>query len=334
MIKEDVASFLEDWNSEADFVWVHTSGSTGEPKPFKASKQKMTNSARMTCDFLGLKDGDTALLCMPMKYIAGKMVVVRSLVRNLNLVIVEPSGHPLKDINVHLNFAAMTPMQVFNSLAEPTERQRLSEIDNLIIGGGAIDDALATELQKMPNRIFSTYGMTETLSHIAMRRINGNDASDFYKPMDGVKIGISPRGTLQIDAPMVCDETLITNDIAEIAPNGTFRIIGRTDNTINSGGVKIQIEEAERLLKDKLKYSFAATSIPDKKFGEALVLLVDNCNLEEVKKACEEAWPHLWQPKSIFNSRIPLTGTGKPDRANIRKIAECLASQRPDTKAQ
>lgn len=209
---------------------VHTSGSTGKPKPMMVEKKRMLNSARITCDFLGLKPGDSALLCMSLDYIAGKMVVVRSIERHLHLISVSPSGHPLKDINLkdangkdangEITFAAMVPMQVYNTLQVPEERERLTHVRHLIIGGGAIDASLEKELRSLPGNIaiWSTYGMTETLSHIALRRINGDEASEWYQPFDSVKISQTEEGCLVIDAPLVCAETLVTNDIVEIEP--------------------------------------------------------------------------------------------------------------------
>ena len=200
----DLKDFLEIWGNEKDRVLVHTSGSTGKPKEMWVEKDKMRNSARITCDFLGIQPGDSAFLCLPLDYIAGKMMTVRSIERELRLVCVEPCGHPLSNealqqataVDFHtssscsaatilakgIDFAAMVPMQVFNSLSVPAERERLGRIKNLIIGGGAIDEALAAELMTLPEEVavWSTYGMTETLSHIALRRLNGPDASEWY----------------------------------------------------------------------------------------------------------------------------------------------------------
>ena len=165
---QDLDAFLQEWQNDEPTVWVHTSGSTGTPKPMQVEKKRMEASARLTCAFLGLKEGDSALLCMPLQYIAGKMVVVRSLVAGLRLIPMAPSGHPLKDLKEAPTFAAMIPMQVYNTLQVPEEKDILMGIKHLIIGGGAIDDALANELKDFPNQVWSTYGMTETLSHIAL----------------------------------------------------------------------------------------------------------------------------------------------------------------------
>lgn len=321
MIQQDIDAFKAEWTDSSDRLLVHTSGSTGQPKPFWASKEKMANSARLTCDFLGLKPGDTALLCMPLRYIAGKMVVVRSIIRSLHLVAVEPCGHPLASVDCHLAFAAMTPMQVYNSLQVPSERQRLMEVDNLIIGGGSVDAEMSSVLHSFPGRVFSTYGMTETLSHIAMRRINGPSASEWYTPMPSVNLSLSADGTLVIDAPLVAEQSLVTNDIAELRPDGSFKIIGRRDNTINTGGIKVQIEQVEEMLKPHIVGDFAITSMPDKKFGEVIVLLLTDMSVDEARTRCLAVLPHYWMPKLIRNvDAIPHTGTGKIDRATCKSL--------------
>ena len=328
--------FLSEWNNDSDRVLVHTSGSTGKPKPMMVEKKRMLNSARITCDFLGLKPGDSALLCMSLDYIAGKMVVVRSIERHLHLISVPPSGHPLKDVDEEITFAAMVPMQVYNTLQVPEERERLSRIRHLIIGGGAIDAALEQELQALPGNIaiWSTYGMTETLSHIALRRINGDEPSEWYQPFDSVHISQTEEGCLVIDAPQVCAETLVTNDIVEIEPyiynkveKLRFRIKGRKDNVICSGGIKIQIEEVETLLKPHLEKPFMLAKKKDGKFGEIAVLLSEDEDIKRVEatvrrllsdeseKSSDHKKYKYWIPKEFrYVEHLPLTETGKPKR--------------------
>ena len=341
--------FLSEWNNDSDRVLVHTSGSTGKPKPMMVEKKRMLNSARITCDFLGLKPGDSALLCMSLDYIAGKMVVVRSIERHLHLISVSPSGHPLKDIdlkdangkdvNGEISFAAMVPMQVYNTLQVPEERERLTHVRHLIIGGGAIDASLEKELRSLPGNIaiWSTYGMTETLSHIALRRINGAEASEWYQPFDSVKISQTDEGCLVIDAPLVCAETLVTNDIVEIesyiynkVEKLRFRIKGRKDNVICSGGIKIQIEEVEALLKPHLEKPFMIAKKKDEKFGEIAVLLTEDEDLKKVEatirrllsgksddsnKSSESKSHKYWIPREFrYVEHLPLTETGKPKR--------------------
>ena len=319
--------FLSEWNNDSDRVLVHTSGSTGKPKPMMVEKKRMLNSARITCDFLGLKPGDTALLCMSLDYIAGKMVVVRSIERHLHLISVSPSGHPLKDINEEITFAAMVPMQVYNTLQVPEERERLTHIRHLIIGGGAIDASLEKELRSLPGNIaiWSTYGMTETLSHIALRRINGAEASEWYQPFDSVKISQTDEGCLVIEAPLVCAETLVTNDIVEIesyiynkVEKLRFRIKGRKDNVVCSGGIKIQIEEVEEFLKPHLEKPFMLAKKKDEKFGEIAVLLSENKEIKTVEATVRRLLSDYkyWIPREFrYVEHLPLTETGKPKRS-------------------
>ena len=320
--------FLAEWHNESAYVHVQTSGSTGAPKPMLVEKQRMLNSARITCDFLGLREGDTALLCMSLDYIAGKMMVVRSIERGLKLITVPPSGHPLSPLStLHspLDFAAMVPMQVYNSLQVPEECERLKQIRHLIIGGGAIDDSLAAALKTFPNHVWSTYGMTETLSHIALRRLNGPDASEWYTPFPSVKVSLNEEGCLVIDAPEVCPERLVTNDIADLSlgpgPSDRFRILGRKDNVICSGGIKIQIETVERQLRPHLQAPFLITKRPDAKFGEAVVLLTEG-TVDEARAVCERILPKYHHPRVYLHvDQIPLTETGKPARQQAEQLA-------------
>ena len=313
--------FLEEWNSDSPYVHVRTSGSTGEPKPMKVEKRRMLASARITCDFLGLKEGDTALLCMSLDYIAGKMMVVRAIERGLKLEVVKPSGHPLAETKVCPVFAAMVPMQVYNSLQVLEERERLKMIRHLIIGGGAIDEALAQELKAFPNHVWSTYGMTETLSHIALRRLSGPEASEWYTPFPSVSISLNDEGCLVIDAPEVCEERLVTNDMAVIQRGQsscvTFRILGRKDNIICSGGLKIQAEELERQLRPHLRVPYLISKRPDVKFGEIVVLFTEG-SVDEAREVCERILPKYHQPRAYLHvDHIPLTETGKPARFRL-----------------
>lgn len=340
--------FISEWNDDAQTIHVQTSGSTGAPKKLNVRKDKMIESAKMTCDFLALQPGDTALLCMNLDYIGAKMMVVRSLVRQLHLVQVAPSGHPLATVDVPITFAAMVPLQVYNSLHVPEEREKLRQIKHLIIGGGAIDDVLAAQLHDFPHAVWSTYGMTETLSHIALRRLNGLESSSWYTPLQGIKVTTNADDCLVIDAPKLCDTPIVTNDIAEIRATSTsegknalaFRIIGRRDNVINSGGVKIQMEELERLMRPFLTMPYMVTKRKSEKFGEIVVLMVEKegddegATVEEkselpmlraILRLLHRALPRYWEPRLYLSvDRIPMTETGKLNRALAQQMAEKL----------
>lgn len=316
----NVADFLEEWNNENTYVEVHTSGSTGKPKIIRAEKKRMVASAEMTCDFLHLEKGSSALLCMDLQHIGAKMVVVRAIVRGLRLIEVPACGHPLVNLTETPDFAAMVPLQVYNSLQNEEERNRLKKIKNLIIGGGAIDERLMAELKEFPNAVWSTYGMTETLSHIALRRLNGETASDWYIPFEGVGLRLNENGCLCINAPQVCEAELITNDVARINEKGYFQIIGRIDNTINSGGIKIQIEEVEKALGQTATAEFAIGALPDEKFGQIVALLTTVSSYSTLQEKIN-LLPKYWRPrKVVFCDILPRTSNGKIDRKGVAEL--------------
>ncbi len=324
--------FLAQWYDDSETLLVHTSGSTGAPKPLLVEKRRMEASARMTCQFLGLKAGDRALLCMPLDYIAGKMVVVRALTCGLQLVSIDPCGHPLATDcpdpfpkPFALDFAAMVPLQVWNSLQIPEERERLRQVRHLIIGGGAIDAEMGRQLADFPHQVWSTYGMTETLSHIALRRLNGAEASEWYTPFAGVALSQTADGCLVIDAPAVHDGRLVTNDRVELREDGRFRVLGRKDNVICSGGVKIQIEEVEERLRAWLDVPFMITKAPSRKLGEQVVLLTTTEERKRVADICRLHLPKYWVPRRVVTvSQLPETATGKPARQQAEQLVSGL----------
>ncbi len=318
--------FIDEWNNGSGSLLVHTSGSTGRPKPVWVEKWRMEASARNTCSFLGLHKGDKALLCMPLDYIAGKMMAVRSIVCGLQLICVEPDGHPMRHVSEPVDLAAMVPLQVYNTLQVAEECERLMQVRHLLIGGGSVDAGMAARLQAFPNAVWSTYGMTETLSHVALRRLNGQDASEWYTPFAGVGVSLDSDGCLIIDAPQVCASPLTTNDRAVIAGDGRrFRIIGRKDNVICCGGIKIQIEEVENALRPFLQVPFLVTKCEDAKFGERPVLLAVSGNIAEVQRICAAVLPKYWHPSSCLPvDELPLTPTGKPARAAAEQIAAAI----------
>lgn len=163
--ERDMYAFILEWLDDSETVYAHTSGSTGVPKSICLKKKSMIASAKLTGEYLVLEEGQTALLCLSTNYIAGKMMVVRAFVLGLNLIAVEPTGHPLNQLEQHVDFAAMVPLQVFNCI---DDRARLEQINHLIIGGGAVDNELLNKLREVSTCCYSTYGMTETVSHVAL----------------------------------------------------------------------------------------------------------------------------------------------------------------------
>jgi O-succinylbenzoic acid--CoA ligase len=309
--------FIAEWFDDNNFVEVSTSGSTGKPKRIKVLKEHMENSARMTCSALGLQQGDRALLCLSVGYIAGKMMVVRSLVAGLDLTIADPSGTPFIDRDY--TFCAMVPMQVFNLASSDEYIFSLNKIGKLIIGGGAVSSSLKKMVEPLTVACYSTYGMTETVSHIALRRINGSGKQNAYYPMPNVQLTLNENGCLVIDAPLVASDRLETTDIAQINPDGSFKILGRIDNIINTGGVKISPEVVEAKLSGCAHCSFAISSIPDQRLGEMVVLVVEGKD-DFIFNFKDVLLPYETPKKVIHVRHIPVTAAGKIDRVALRTL--------------
>lgn len=329
---ESVREFLIEWFSDSPTVNLHTSGSTGVPKLIVAEKSRMVASAKMTLDYLNLKPGDTALLCLSVNYIAGKMMIVRAIVGGLNLLIGDVSSNPLQNEERHIDFAAMVPLQVYNSYRDKSGR--FSKIGKIIIGGGAIDRREEEVYSSAPNEIYATYGMTETLSHIAMRRINGVNRSDYFTPMENVDVFINEDenedenrnvGPLVIKAPHLCAETLYTNDNVEMRPDHTFRILGRKDNVVCSGGIKLQIEEIEAKLSNYIHADFAVSSKPDEKLGEKLVLVIEGEEGSLTLKSATTLSKYEIPKEVFYVQHLPRTESGKIARAKVKELlnAKC-----------
>ncbi len=326
---KETENFKSEWHNSSPQMQVHTSGSTGTPKPMLVDKEKMANSARATLRFLRLQPGDSALLCLPLQYIAGKMVVVRSIVGKLRLIATAPSSRPFRTLTTSPTFAAITPMQAAETLLHSHDTKVMRGVQQLIIGGGAIPAPLEKTLRHFPNNVWSTYGMTETLSHIAMRRLNTAEASKSYTPFPGVGIALDADNSLIITAPEVCDQPLATNDIARINPDGTFEIIGRKDNVVCSGGIKLQLEEIEQKIKTVVSFPFMLTSVPDNKLGEALVMLYHGQQTAaDILQTIAPALSPYEQPRHILpTNKLPYTQTNKPARNQAKALAKQLLSQ-------
>jgi O-succinylbenzoic acid--CoA ligase len=316
-----VLDFIKEWFSDSETVQIQSSGSTGIPKVFDVEKSKMLNSARMTCDFLGLSEGDFALICLPVEYISGKMMVVRSISRKLKLKIAEPSTTPLQNIDEQIDFCAMTPLQVENSL------EKLHLIKNLIIGGASVSETLkkkisrTLKISKSQTKIFETYGMSETLSHIALREIFP-DQENWFTVFEGVEISLDDRDCLKIFAPQLNSEVLQTNDLVEINNKNQFRFLGRLDNVINSGGAKISPEELEKLVKKNIPNEAVFLGIDDEKLGQKLILIIEGESDDDLKSKIYnlEFQKSFHKPKDIiFVKQIPRTPNGKVNRLELKK---------------
>lgn len=267
-----IYQFLQNWFDDSDFILAQTSGSTGKPKSIKLLKQSMINSAKMTNHFFGLDKDKTALLCLPASYIAGKMMLVRALVGGFDLLTVEPSANPFEKLEPEIDFAAITPYQLFHS----AESLSTESVRKIIVGGGPVTTKLEKLAEDIPAELFETYGMTETCSHIALRQFNGSGKSDCFTILEGVTIRMDIRGCLAIKAPHLLEEEIQTNDMVELIGANSFRWLGRADSTINSGGIKIHPEQVEKKLEELISASYFISSLPDDKLGCKVVLVVES----------------------------------------------------------
>ncbi|MCO6565233.1 MAG: AMP-binding protein [Apibacter sp.] len=308
----DIVDFLKDWYSPSTTITTKTSGSTGTPKNIKLTKKAMAESAKMTGTFLNLRANDLALLCMPSSYIAGKMMLVRALVWKLHLYCIEPTSHPLENLNMIFTFSAMTPMQVENSL------EKLYLIKKLIVGGAQPSFQLVSQLKNQSTDIYESFGMTETISHIALKKISDHEEHPVFKLMPNTKIRVDERGCLCVLPPFL-NEEIKTNDLISIISENEFEWKGRIDNVINSGGIKIFPEQVEKQLKSVIDSEFIISSIKDPLLGNKVVIIIagkKDTDLEE--KILDFNFANKYEkPKEfIYVDSFAKTPTGKI----IRKI--------------
>lgn len=265
--EKPVGEFILDWLDQNSYIEMHTSGSTGIPKLIRVSKESMVNSAIASGAFFDLTYGCKILNCLPMKYVAGKMMFVRSFVLGLEMDFVPPSLHPLKKLDGCYDFSAMVPLQAQNSL------QDLHMIKKLIVGGAKINAKLEKQLLRLKKtECYETFGMTETVSHIAAKKVGEKS----FRLMPNVSIETDNRSCLVIHAPLLLDEPIVTNDLVEIVDGNTFKFLGRLDNIINSGGVKINPEQVEEKLIEKIGPRFIICGKPDIDLGQKVVLLIES----------------------------------------------------------
>lgn len=268
--KEDILHFLDFWFGNEESISVNTSGSTGKPKPILLSKKDLIESAKLTLNFFNLKPTDSALLCLPIKFIAGKLMLVRSLIGNLNLITTPLSLRPIKDLNHSIDFAAMTPAQVEQSLKY--DRNKFNLIKTLIIGGGSVSNELEKALKEIPTECYSTFGMTETVTHIALKKLNNDN---LFEAIGDVTFELNNQNCLTINTPHLSTKIHHTKDIAQLIDSKHFIYLGRADNVINSGGIKIYPEIIERKLERIVSNRFYISKKKHSTLGEQVVLVIE-----------------------------------------------------------
>ncbi|MDM1045094.1 AMP-binding protein [Myroides sp. 1354] len=262
----DLGQLIGDWLDEKKHIVQRTSGTTGPPKEIELNKMAMIASAEATVTFFDVRPGSKALLCMSTQFVGGKLMFIRALLFGWELDVCKPSACPLAHTATHYNFVAMVPMQVENSLKE------MNQIDILIIGGAKVSPVLAQKLLEKNTQVYETYGMTETITHIAAKKIG----TPYFEVLPHANIQTDERGCLVIHAPAINPNPIVTNDLVQLINNRTFEWLGRFDNVINSGGVKLFPEQIEQKLADKIKSRFFIGGKADDYFGTIVVLVIES----------------------------------------------------------
>lgn len=326
-----VLSFCQKWISGQDSFSIFTSGSTGKPKEIIISRKQMLISAKSSISALNLKPEYTALSCLSVESVGGMMMIVRAFVSGMSLIIMNPVANPFLEISQKIDFTALVPLQVFEILKNPVSLGKLNNLKVLIIGGAEISVRLQTAIEKLCPDIYHTYGMTETLSHIALKKLNGPDKSDYFSLLDSVKISLDQRGCLIINAPVTNFQDIVTNDLVRIISPDTFLWIGRIDNAVNSGGIKIQLEKIEKAIEKAMyelsaEYRFFLSTIKDEKFGNLIIAVFEGQEFSDdfeenfIEKLKDSLSRYEIPKKFYFIDKFILTKSSKIDKASNMEI--------------
>ncbi|MBW4360961.1 AMP-binding protein [Flavobacterium taihuense] len=308
--EQSVGDFLLDWFDDKSYIDMFTSGTTGDPKTIRVEKDAMVQSAIATGDFFGLQPGNRVLHCLPTNYVAGKMMFVRSFILGLDMDFVAPSSNPLEHNDEKYDFAAMVPLQAKNSI------KKLTNIKKIIIGGVKIHKSLEQELVKLPIEIYETYGMTETITHIAAKKV-GVEA---FTTLPHVTVSVNENQCLEIIAKNIGNEKIVTNDIVKLISDTQFVWLGRFDNVINSGGIKIMPEQVESKLSTLIPRRYFVNGAPDDTLGEKVVLYVEGEKMD-IDHSVFDVLDKYEKPKEIvFIPKFKETATGKIMREESKKL--------------
>lgn len=325
---QNTLSFIRDWLSGKEVFDLQTSGSTGVPKVITVSRAQMTYSALASAEALNLLPGYSALVCLNTKYIAGIMMMVRSLVTGMKMMIIEPSSNPLETLSAsdNFDFTAWVPLQMEKVLdCLPENEVLLNKFKCIIVGGAPVSASLQSKINNITVPVYLTYGMTETLSHIALQKLNGQGANDYFQALDEVKLSLDSRGCLAVKSPVTLNETVVTNDLVELIDGNKFRFLGRVDNVINSGGVKVFSEKVEALVDVAfqilgLRRRFFISGLPNVKLGQQVTLFIEGKTFPEEEKTLlfttlKNSLSSYETPKEIkFVDTFKETATGKVNR--------------------
>lgn len=326
-----IISFIIDWISGKKVFELKTSGSTGQPKTICIRRDQMIASAEMTISYFNLKKGDKALLCLNPEYIAGKMMIVRSLVGQLDLYVLPPASNPLlnDEIDFEFNLIALVPYQISEILCNKQSIINFKKIKIVLIGGAELSEGVLKKLRKFRSRIFQTFGMTETVSHMALKRLSGDGISGLYEVLEGIEADTDERGCLTVQGKITGDKKIVTNDLVDFVDDSRFKWKGRIDQVVNTGGIIINIKDLENKIRNILKSNdmlnnIIVASLADIKLGEKIILLIETksneIDIKYLKGLLKNYLTKYEIPKEIYTiDNFQLTDTGKINRMAIIK---------------
>jgi len=301
--KKKIFQFIAEYLSDEPVVKIQTSGTTGSPKILEIEKMKMKISAAKTAEYFKFKKEQDVLLVLPVDYIAAKMMIVRAFEHQLNLVYYEPKVNFLTAIkqDEKFYFCPITPMQAKVCLQDKIAEKKMKNIQHILLGGAPVDAGLFQLIKKQTNSYYHSYGMTETLTHIAIKKLNGNNNQDFQL-LENIRISKDERSCLVVDAPEFSNQPIITNDLVDIKNNNSFEWLGRFDNIINSGGIKIVPEQIEQQIQYLIQQPFYISAIPDSVLGQKMILQIESekrLNTNDLLNQIKQILPANQSPKLI-----------------------------------
>lgn len=325
----EVLEFVVEWSNRKEWIEIRTSGSTGRSKSIKIQKEHIRVSALRTLNALGIEPGMGALVCVPNKFIGGKMMIARAIVGDLDLFLGSNAAAPTLPVGAKIHFAALVPYQVKAIMADEALLEQWQKVDVIIVGGAAVDDKLAAALATWPNRVYETFGMTETISHIALRPLSRVNGRQPFKVLDGINVAQDERGCLVVNCAEMPQNPTITNDLIRLEAPDEFYWVGRTDNIINSGGAKVMPEAVEKALRDLINPRFFVAGLPDDKLGEKVVMVIESQPFaqHEIDELISEFKARLTKfevPREIlFLDDFEETETGKINRKkSLKKLGQ------------
>ncbi len=296
---QQVRGFIADWKSDTDYIETNTSGSTGTPKTIRLLKTQMKASAQMSGKYFHFSSNKKIMLSLPIHTIGGKMIVIRAIEFNMILVVSDLEKNPIRNLNNSIYFISLVPYQLQSIIEETPDKLNL--IENILLGGAPVSEKLKNQIQLFRPNFYESYGMTETMSHVAIKNLKSS--GNYFEALGNTEFSIK-NDTLTIHANDINIENLQTNDQVKLLNKKQFIWLGRKDFVINSGGKKFHPEIIEHKLANSIPQRFYIYKEFDEKLGEKIILIIEHESsdllVEEIKKSCQNRLEKHEIPKKIY----------------------------------